>query len=378
MIKKILYHFFYFFEDFVCLIFFTYRNRGAIIIRTDAIGDYVLFRNFLKPLYDKYGKLTLVGNIACQDLVLELDGKYIQEFIPIDRRKFTRNIPYRLKLIKKLRSFSYNTLINPIYSRDRVSEDIVRIIDAKEKIASIGDCSNLSQKLKNKYDKNYTTLLPAKSEVMFEFYRNLDFFRNLISQDLQIDYLIELENPNKVLQDFNLITPYSTLFIGASAQYRKWSNDSFIEVGKFLYTQYGFGIVICGGWEDFENGEYIKKKLEESSIKSTNLCGKTSLLDLAKVVYNGKHLISNETSCVHIAKAIRHNKIFAISNGNHLYRFTPYPKELGGEYYGIFHPFVQANLNEYSFVSNHSGKISTLNINEITPQTVIEQIRLKF
>lgn len=351
------------------------KHLQTIIIRTDAIGDYILFRNFLKPLYEKYGKLTLVGNIAYQDLALELDGEYIQEFIPIDRRKFTHNILYRLKLIKKLRSFSYNTLINPIYSRDRVSEDIVKIIDAQEKIASIGDCSNLSQKLKNKYDKNYTTLLPAKNEVMFEFYRNLEFFRNLISQDLQVNYLIEPENPNKVLQDFNLITPYSTLFIGASAQYRKWSNDNFLKVAKFLYFQYSENIVICGGSEDFTNGEYIKTELQKSSIPCTNLCGKTSLLDLARVVYNGNHLISNETSCVHIAKAIRHDKVFVVSNGNHLHRFTPYPKELGGEYYGIFHPFIQANLDEYVFMSNYSGQISDLDINEITAESVIEKIK---
>lgn len=353
----------------------TKKYLQVIVIRTDAIGDYILFRNFLKPLYEKYGKLTLVGNIAYQELALELDKEYLQEFIPIDRKKFTQNIFYRFKMIKKLRKYSYTTLINPIYSRDRISEDITRIIDAKEKIASIGNDSNLPQKLKERYDRNYTTLLPAKNEVIFEFYRNLEFFRYLISSDLEVDFCINIQNPQKAISKFNLSSPYTVLFIGASAQFRKWSNDNFLKVAKFLHSQYSENIVICGGGEDFTNGEHIRTELQKSSIPCSNLCGKTSLLDLARVVYNGNHLISNETSCVHIAKAIRHDKVFVVSNGNHLHRFTPYPKEIGGEYYGIFHPFIQANLDEYVFLSNYSGQISDLDINEITAESVIEKIK---
>lgn len=373
MIKNIVYIFFYLVGSFCCLFYFTRRKEKIIIIRTDAIGDYILFRNFLKPLYEKYGKLTLVGNIVYKELVTQLDGEYLEHFIAIDRKKFSRNLIYRFKIIKELRKYSYEILINPIYSRDRISEDITSIIDAKEKIASIGDCSNLPQNIKQKYDKNYTILLPAKQEIMFEFYRNLEFFQNLLGKNLSVDFFIDLRKTEKQ-KNFDIIPPYSVFFIGASTQYRKWGNDNFVEVGKFLHFNFHENIVVCGGKEDFENGEYIRQKLEQYSILCLNLCGKTSLLDLARVVYNGNHLISNETSCVHIAKAIRHDKVFVVYNGNHLHRFTPYPKELGGEYYGIFHPFIQANLDEYAFISNYSNTTSTLDINEIPASNVIYQI----
>lgn len=377
-----IFRFFYFhtlayFDKIVATIIDMQSNKKkskVVIIRTDAIGDYVLFRNFLRPLYEKYGKLTLVANVTCKELAARLDGEYLAHFIAIDRKRFSRNLIYRFKIIKELRKTSYEILINPIYSRDRVSEDIVNIIDAREKIASIGDCSNLPQNIKQKYDKNYTTLLPAKQEIMFEFYRNLEFFQNLLGKDLHIDFFIDLKKIGGE-RNFDIIPPYSVFFIGASAQYRKWGNDNFVKVGKFLHTNFSENIVICGGKEDFENGEYIRQKLEQYSIACLNLCGKTSLLDLARVVYNGNYLISNETSCVHIAKAIRHDKVFVVSNGNHLHRFTPYPKELGGEYYGIFHPFIQANLEEYAFISNYSGKTSTLDINDISAQSVIEKIK---
>lgn len=370
MKKIIFYRLLYFLEQLIFALTSPNKKHNLIVIRTDAIGDYILFRNFLKPLYEKYGKLTLVGNIAYQELALELDKEYLQEFIPIDRKKFARNIFYRFKMIKKLRESSYTTLINPIYSRDRISEDITRIIDAKEKITSIGNDSNLPQKLKERYDRNYTTLLHAKNEVMFEFYRNLEFFRHLISSVLEVDFYINIQNPQEAISKFNLSSPYAVLFIGASAQFRKWSNDNFLKVAKFLHSQYNENIVICGGGEDFTNGEHIKTELQKSSIPCSNLCGKTSLIDLGKIISNTQLLISNETSAVHLAMAIGKCKVFVISNGNHLHRFTPYPPQFDQNYHLILHPLLH-NLKN---IEQFSGKISTLDIDDISIQDAINSI----
>lgn len=374
MLKKILHKAFYLLEEALCLFLFSKKSETLIVVRTDAIGDYILFRNFIKPLHEKYGKFTLVGNLTYQKLALQLDGEYIKEFIAIDHKKFLKNPFYRLKTIKILRQSSYEILVNSIYSRDRVSEDIVKIIHAKEKIGSVGDCSNLAENIKQKYDKNYTILLPAKNEVMFEFYRNLEFFRNLLTTNLHVDFFLDIKNANNAIKKFHLISPYSILFIGASAQYRKWGNDNFCKIGKFLHNTFCENIVICGGKEDFENGENIRKKLEKQSVQCINLCGKTSLIELVKIVYHSNYLISNETSCVHIAQAIRHDKTFVISNGNHLHRFVPYPKKLGKGYNAIFHPSIQKNLSDSVINLNYSGKISLLNINEINAESVIQRI----
>lgn len=379
MIKKIFKRIFWIFihsiDKIASLFYLSNQKYSLIVIRTDAIGDYILFRNFLKPLYKKYGKLTLVGNIAYQELVFELDREYIQEFIPIDRKKFIRNIFYRFKMIKKLRENSYTLLINPIYSRDRVSEDIAKIIDAKEKITSIGDSSNLPQSLKEKYDKNYTTLLPTKNEPIFEFYRNLDFFRQFISKKLEITLHIDPNQLQKKLCDFNLSLPYSILFIGASEDFRKWNTEYFAEIGLFLIKQFQDNIVICGGNDDYMNGEYIKKVLNKISKNVINLCGQTSLIDLTTIIQNTHFLITNETSSAHIAMAIKHSKTFVISNGNHLYRFTPYPKEMNVDYHVVFHPLVQQNINSYQNIADLIEPTSRLDINEISPKTVISAIQ---
>lgn len=346
------------------------RPQGILVIRTDAIGDYVLFRNFLKPLYEHYGKITLVANIANKEFVESFDMPYIDTFIPLQRKAFLNNPFYHFTFLKKIRQKSYALLINPLFSRDLVSEQIARFAIATQKITCEGDVSNLSSRLESYFNSYYTKILPSNPKILFEFFRNLEFFENLLEKKLDTMLEMHLKNPQDVLEKFNIQTPYAVLFIGASTTYRKWSKESFLEIAEFLSKQ-GFNIVVCGGMEDKANADFITHNLQHS--KAYNLCGATSLCEVAKIVYNGNHLLSNETSCVHIAKAIVHDKIFVVYNGNHFHRFTPYPKGLGGEYYGIYHPIIRKNPNAYAIFSNFLQQ-STLNIHEITPKDVKEVI----
>lgn len=362
--------------DLMAKIFYSKPKKTArcIVVKTDAIGDYVLFRNFLKEIYERYGKFDLVANYACQELIQELDSQYIAKLILVHRSPFLKSPRYYLSFLKRLRSARYDILINPIYSRDIISEQVSKNIYAKEKVASKGDSLAILPALKLYYDSFYTRILDSSPNVMFEFYRNLEFFQNLFSTKLDTPYILELTNPKARIQEYGLPENYATFFIGASSPYRKWPNEHFITLGTYL-ASLGLEIVICGGKEDKKNGQLITKALEDKKIKAHNLCGKTTLSGLAAIVYNGNHLISNETSCVHIAKAVRHDKVFVVYNGNHFRRFTPYPKSIGGEYHGIYHPIIMANPDAYGVISNFLQLPSKLDIRAITPQSVIESIQ---
>ncbi len=354
----------------------TQDTSHLIIIKTDAIGDYILFRNFLKVLHQQYSNITLVANKAYKDLFETFDSPYVQEVFFIDPKKFVKNIFYAFSSMKKLRKQRYSLLINPIYSRDFISEEIAKNILAQQKIAPQGDTSCLPAYAKKDYDKNYTSLTPSSTDILFEFHRNLEFFRHLLDQKLTIDYHLDFKDSHQILLKFSLTNPYSILFIGASAQYRKWGMEHFAQVGKFLLDQ-GLHLVICGGSEDIQNANLLKELLPSYCNKILNLCGKTTLVDLVGVIHHSKHVISNETSCVHIAHALKHQNIFVISNGNHLYRFTPYPKDLGGKSIEIHHPNIQKNLDAYKMISNFLQQQNRLDINAIIPSEIIEAIKAK-
>lgn len=354
----------------------TIQPKSILLIRLDAIGDYILFRNFIEILKtsDKYKdySITLVGNIAWRELSETLDGKFIDRFIWINTKIIGKNLFYRYKKFKEITSTGYEVVIAPVYSRDFFYTDaIVKIVNAREKIGSEGDLTIMKKWQKKLSDKYYTKLIPAKTEVMFEFYRNKEFFENLLGAKIIIKKpFIKL---NEIYINFNLPLPenYALIFIGASASYRKWNMEGFAEIAKYLRSNFGYEIVLCGSKEDIKNAKLFAKYYGEEFI---NLVGKTSLLELLIVISKSSLVLSNETSVPHMAVALDIKNIFVIYNGRHYGRFTPYPKEMVSNYCVICHPEIESNPEEYKKLSNRPGYVSKLNINEITVDMVKEKI----
>jgi ADP-heptose:LPS heptosyltransferase len=365
-------------SSFINLILFPskrIREKSILLIRLDAIGDYVLFRNFIEilkkhPRYSGY-RITLLGNIVWKELALELDGAFVDEFIWLDRRSFAKNFLYRYKKLREICSIGYETVISPVYSREFYFSDwIAYSVHAKEKIASIGNYSNISRKQKKRSDQWFTRLIPAKEAIVFEFYRNREFFSNLLGEELAI------ARPNINLQNTarpaSLPEKYAVLFIGASAKFRKWPAANFAEVARHLQQEFGLAIVLAGGPSDTSDARDFQA-LYHGEV--CNMVGKTSLPDLVRLLFNAEILLSNETSAPHIATALGNCQVIVLYNGNHFGRFVPYPEPINAKYHVIFHPTIQDDTETYQKNSNMYGFRSTLDISDIPLKTVIQCVR---
>lgn len=356
-----------------------------IILRTDAIGDYLLFRPFLAELKanNPAQHIVFVGNIVYKDLALAFDSDTIDTFIWIHHSHFYRPL-IMIRLLKTLLATTYDVLLNPVHSRDGFNIFLSQLIRAKAKYAPLGDCCNLSPHTKHKSDRIFTALLPSLSQTSFEFLRNRAFFSAFLGKELHTKLYMNpaLLTYPQALDSIQSIKPktYSVLFIGASADYRKWSIAHFADVGVYLCNTHNQHIIICGGSEDSINGEKLKQMIESSlSYRARthiiNLCGQTTLLELGGVVYNGNLLVSNETSAAHLGSILDTTIVIVVSNGNHLGRFIPYPKGLRDKYYPVFHPFIEENFDKYEALSNQYAYKSHLNIDDITPEMVIARIK---
>ena len=83
------------------------QNESLLLIKNDEIGDYILFRNFLKDIrkskkYEGY-QITLLGNIIWKQLFDEFDNAYVDEVIWIEKKKFQKDLRYRFALLKTIR-----------------------------------------------------------------------------------------------------------------------------------------------------------------------------------------------------------------------------------------------------------------------------------
>ena len=294
---------------------------------------------------------------------MSFDSDNIDSFLWLSPRKFSKNLLYRILFLHRLKSMRFTLALHPVFSRDTIAHTLIAYVDSPQKIAPIGDMINTTPQAKQKADRFYTRLTPCQNHTMFEYYRNEEFFAQVLPDftppDPHISHTLlpSYESCANLFGADSAILParsYSVLFIGASASYRKWSVESFAKVGAHLIKKYKENILICGGKEDKEAGDklanLIKSELDSSDDSSNariiNLAGATRLTQLASLVYNG----------------------------NHLGRFIPYPQGISDKYYPVYHPFIAANMDQYEQLSNAFAYKSELNINEISPQMVIDAI----
>ncbi len=296
-------------------------TKQVLIIRFDAIGDFVLWLDAAKRLRDLYpqSRITLLGNEAWVSLAKQLP--YFDEVWELNRQQFINNIKYRHGILKRIRREGFDVIIQPTFSREFYYGDaIVRISGAKKRIGSQGDYSNISSRQKRISDHWYTELIFATAEPLMELKRNAEFMRGLGLTDFkagipELDILGHQSDLNN--------KDYYVLFPGAGVGYRKWPLSNFADLASRIYHATGWVGIICGSPDEASLGAYL---IHEANVPLQNLVGQTSLQELATIIGKANLVVGNETSAVHIAAAVATPSV-CILGGGHFGRFAPYRLE---------------------------------------------------
>lgn len=353
------------------------KAKTLLIIRLDAIGDYILFRNYLEILskskkYQDY-KITLCGNKIWQELAQKWDSEFVDSFIFLDRKKFYHNPSYRFDFQKQIRKQGFEVILSPIYSRLMLFGDaIVKISGAKQRIGNFGNTDNLIPKEKKIADKYYSKLILPSDKIIFEFDRNKEFFENLLEEkiELKIPEIKQIQKNKK--RDL-------VVFAGASEAYKRWSWKNFANSALQIAEKHNLEIKLVGSHSEIEISNSIvgifKNHNFNSSqlIKYTNLTAKTSLLELSQIIADSFLLLTNETVAIHLAVATE-SKAICLANGRHFGRFSPYPKNYKAKVKYIFPSEIEKiRLDEEKTALKYCNSAG-LNIDDIKLQTVVEAV----
>jgi ADP-heptose:LPS heptosyltransferase len=338
-------------------------NNDLVIIKTDNIGDYILFRNFL-PILRKNkrfhkSKITLVANKAYKNLFNTFDKKFVNRVIWIDREKFLYNLIYRVKILIKLRSSNYHSLICPIYSRDFfICDWISNWIISNKKITFMGDISNQLKIQKKISDGWYNNLFKNKiNKNIFEFENNKKFFEFFLKKKISIKKtFFKLKNNKSKFKFKNCIC----FFVDAGQVEKKYSIENFTKIAIRLLKRKNYKIIFLGQ-SRYDFGNLILNK------NFINLCEKTSLTDLVDIICRSKLLISNDTCAHHIAAATNTNCL-VIYAGLHYGRFLPYPQNVYPKHKVIMHPEINKNFSK-------NNLFSYKDINNIKTQDILKKIK---
>jgi len=287
----------------------------------DAIGDYILSRNFIEVIkrskeFSDY-QIDIIGNELWQEIALMYDSDFADDFYFTKPDELYES-PLRVwKLGLKLFKNNYEIVLQPSFSRTLIGDGLAGFAAAKRSIAFESDTERIYAKYKVKTDKFYTELLPCPSEKCFEFERSKYFFETVLEQPIEMAKpFLDVKHRDK---------SGIVIFPGAGVFKRSWEPTNFIELINLLLTNTSHRLWIAGGSAEEETGKVIMESLQTEKV--VNLTGKTSLVQLIELIANASLLISNETSAIHIAAAVKTQSV-CILGGGHFGRFAPYRPEM--------------------------------------------------
>ncbi|MBC7776945.1 MAG: glycosyltransferase family 9 protein [Phycisphaerae bacterium] len=309
--------------DGLVLLIHPFRARGnkVLVVRTDAIGDFVLWLDAAKTLiahYQTQGRtVVLIGNEAWTEWAEEM--KLADEVWSIDPIRFFRNLPYRCKWLLRIRKEGFDVVIQPTFSRFfQIGDSLVRASAAPERIGSEGDLNNIHPWFNLWSNHWYTRLIPAASRSLMELRRNAEFMREIGFTDFQarlpIIPQLSIEHLFKLPQ-----RPYAVIFPAAGWAGRVWPVENYAEIARRL-AGLSLKIVVAGGSEDSLLADYLVVALPGHIV---DLVDKTSLGVLAEVLRAADIVVTNETSAAHIGAAVG-VPVVCILGGGHFGRFVPY------------------------------------------------------
>lgn len=350
------------------------RPKTLLIIKTNEIGDYILWRNFLPVIKNaerfKEYEITLLGNIAWKNLYNDLDS--IDNTIWVDKKKFDKSILYRYKFLKSVRALGFETLVNVVISRCKRFDDAFVIVQNKTfKIGSTSDRTNVAD-FEVGYDEGLYDELINCDEAVFEFDKNRLLTEKLLGINLaDLPLTLSLKHPGNLSPDLQQ-SNYFVVFTGSSRANKLWPTEYFAKVTEYLVSTYKMTPVACGSMDDLE---YVEKFITAYGGEVINKCGQTSLSEFANILKHAKLLLSVDTGSVHIAAAMG-CPVYAIFSGIHLGRFAPYPKNVSSSVYAIYpnevdEDITAGNYRKYQFSSPFP-------YSSVTAEKVIASIKATF
>lgn len=296
--------------------------KKILIIKTDNIGDFILwtdagkeYRNIFSA--DDY-EITLLGNSIWTDLAQKTN--YFDKLISLNRKKFMLHPLYRIKKMKELISVNWHTVIYHSFSHEfGTGLSVIKLINSENIITAPSD-DGIDSKFWRGLVKSKITTTPSidKNEV-HELKKNAAFIKSFGHTHF-VDSVPDLKFLGAPL-NIQLPKSYYIIFPGASSPARKWGEANFVELCNYIEGRTGLTGVLCGGVAEINLTNAI---LNKSKAKLINIAGKTSLQEFLTVLQNSELVITNETSCTHMAAAVN-TPALCILGGGHFGRFLPFP-----------------------------------------------------
>jgi len=311
--------------------------------------------------------VVLVANAAWSELAEKLPE--FDEVIRINRRKFVRDILYRWRLFRRIRSYRLSIAINPHFSRELAwSESIVAACGAQRRIGQTGDILNILHWHRSLANRWYSEIVESSSKE-YEVLRNLHFASAVgVSGSVREHGFPEWSRepiPLSMPDNYFIVAP------GAGWSPRRWPAKRFSEVTRRLYEKQRWNPVICGSTSERALSIGITENL--SDIDVLDLTGRTDLLQLCAIVARARIVVANESGIAHLAALFGIRSVW-VMGGGHFGRFVPRTEEeCGSTPRGVSYPMSCYGCNwRCIYLSSHKSTVPC--VEAVSVEAVWEEI----
>ena len=262
---------------------------GDLVMLTPALG--LLRKNFPQAKIDLFVSQAVVGEVL-------QENRTINEILRLDRKK--EGFFSKLKFIYQLRKRKYDLALVSTGVNPFLASLFVFLIGAKFRV---GEYRQFRMPL-------YTHQIKA-NEKRHKIYSNLDLLRAVglkmkktpqtffefreEDKEFAQDFIRKIGGENKILIGFH---PGA----GKQQQFKVWSKNNFIELGrKILENNKNAYIILFGGPREKEPCQEIKDKIGGDTFLATTL----TLKQVAALIDNCRVFISSDSGLGHIASTTK-------------------------------------------------------------------------
>ena len=312
----------------------AYRQvRNLLVVRLDAIGDNFLFHDGMRKLRQLFPEANLLVLTYSENKPIYERCPFINKALYVDREALATGKAYREACFKDLREDSqpWDLLLNPLFSREYLAEEIVMAIPAHVKIGVAGDNSNLAREVMSLADPWYSTLLPVEASIVrHELQRNNEILSLLGSTDASIVFEAPLTAEDRQfaaslcrnfdLGRFGIVFPGTK---GGTASIKYWGSDNYASLIDRLQLDAGLEMVMMLGPK---GEEVILSEITAAASSAPRvLHGDLSIWQAAALLEKAAFYVGSDTSMAHIAAALK-IPTYVLLGGGHYGRFFPYPE----------------------------------------------------
>ena len=318
--------------DFLVRFHFRKREKkelGILLLRTDALGDFLLTLPVMKQIHDVAVSRGLSVTAVVSESIQELACRcpFFDSVIVIPGRERMRNFSFRIEVWREFAAARAHTVINMLsFSRSAIEDYIAYFTEA-------------AQKQKAALDMGTFPLVPATTffrEVMnFTYGKNVDYVpgKTLLENEARLTSIALGAEIHPELGDIDFLRPfpdsqcgqpYYLVVPGAADRNRRWPPEKFAAVIDAVAEFCPDLVPVVSGLQsDDDSAQEILRHVKHPE-RLLNLCGRSSLMQLFGNVDGAAFILTNDTGTYHIAAKLR-KTTFCIFGLGHAGVYAPNP-----------------------------------------------------